>query len=344
MLSYQFHIHRGDTATGYIRADEAIRISVRGLRNNVTNRPLFISFEVTLLCTANCRHCDVGSLPNYERQLEPRDYAEYVSRLRPAVIQLSGGEPLLREDLHEIVRESRKNDGHLPYVVVVTNGSLLNEERYLQLKEAGMDRLSVSLDFPDERHDDFRRLPGLYAHLEDMIPRLAAFGYDDISLASVITKANLPHLEELATKAEDWNVGICYSAYTALRTGNEDYFISFQKDLEILRDSINELIEMKRKGFRILNSVPVLLKIYEFFRDGGLPKCGAGRRFLVVRPDGMLTPCSMYRQRAYSTQQEMLKDFCPHNQCGRCYVASRAYSDESVWSWLKEGVAIFTSG
>jgi len=242
---------------------------------------------------------------------------------------------LLRKDLPEIVK-SVKNDGCLPYVIVVTNGYLLDERKYLELKEAGADRFSVSLDFSNERHDDFRRLPGLYAHLEQLIPRLASYGYGDVAMNCAITSANLPYLREVAARCEDWGVDVSYSAYSILRTGNPEYFISTEEDLETLRETIQDLITMKRERGKILNPTSVLSNTYKFFKEGGIPDCHAGRRFLVVRPEGVLNACSMYRDRRYTSQEEMLKDFSAHNECKECYVAIRAYSDQSLWALFKD--------
>ena len=100
----------------------------------------------------------------------------------------------------------------------------MTEEKYLALRAAGIDQFSVSLDFPDARHDDFRVYPGLYRHLEDLIPRLAKLGHDDIVLNSCITSENLGEIEAIADKAREWGVNLCYSAYSARRTGCRDYF------------------------------------------------------------------------------------------------------------------------
>ena len=143
--------------------------------------------------------------------------------LRPCVVQVSGGEPLMRDDVVEIVR-SIKNGSNLPYTILVSNWSLMTEEKYLALRDAGIDQFSVSLDFPDERHDDFRVYPGLYSHLEDLIPRLAKLGHDDIVLNSCITSENLGEIDAIADKAREWGVNLCYSAYSARRTGCRDYF------------------------------------------------------------------------------------------------------------------------
>jgi len=253
----------------------------------------------------------MGGIKEEKNLLEPAGYTELVSSLRPCVVQMSGGEPLLRPDVADIVKAIKKHHNGLIYVILVTNGSLLNKENYSELKEAGVDRFSVSLDFPNEKHDEFRRRPGLYAHLDETIPRLAAeFGYDDITLNSAITRFNLPYLIDLTNKAEEWSVSISYSAYGLLHTGDKSFFIYSKEDLEMLQQKIHELIQLKKEKKRILNSTYMLMRTYEFFKDGYISNCNAGRRFLVVMPNGYLIPCSMrpYHQQ-YSTQKEILEEF-----------------------------------
>jgi MoaA/NifB/PqqE/SkfB family radical SAM enzyme len=296
---------------------------------------MVLSFEVTLSCVARCRHCDTGGYRKNEQKMAPEEYLKYIKELQPAIVQLSGGEPLLRDDLADIIKVIKSN-GVLPYIIVVTNAHLLNEERYHELREAGADRFSISLDFPDERHDDFRRLPGLYKHLEELIPKLASYGNGDIAMNSAITLVNLPCLRELAYKCEEWGVDISYSAYSIKRTGDPQYFISSEEDLNLLRETIRDLIQIKREKGIILNPISVLEDTYKFFKEGGIPNCSAGRRFLVVRPEGVLNPCSMYRYKRYKEQSEMLKDFSDNNDCKDCYVAIRAYSDKPLRTLVKD--------
>ncbi|HIE27641.1 TPA: radical SAM protein [Candidatus Poribacteria bacterium] len=333
---------------------EAMRITKHGFQNYFAQKPLVVSFEVTHSCTANCQHCDKGGFTKENNLLQPEDYSKLVSEFRPLFVQISGGEPLLREDVTDIVRAIKHPRGEsgalpaafnrLPRVIFVTNASLLNAENYLELNKAGVDQFSVSLDFPNEKHDEFRRHPGLYAHLEATIPRLAAdFGYNNIAMNTAITLQNLPYLRALADKAKEWNVDISYSAYSILRTGDKEHFISSEEDLETLRQTIQELIKLKKEKGHILNPPSILLKTYQFFKDGYIPNCRAGKRFLVVRPDGKLNPCSMYPQRQYKNQAEILADFSSNNQCGECYVAIRAYSDKSVGALLKDSVLFYFS-
>jgi MoaA/NifB/PqqE/SkfB family radical SAM enzyme len=103
--------------------------------------------------------------------------------LKPCVVQISGGEPLMRPDVVDIVRNIKSASG-LPYTILVSNWSEMTEEKYLELIAAGIGQFSVSLDFPDSRHDVFRGYPGLYDHISNLIPRLARLGYDNIVLNS----------------------------------------------------------------------------------------------------------------------------------------------------------------
>ena len=66
-----------------------------------------------------------------------------------------------------------KASQHFVYVYVVTNGSLLTAERARALFGAGLDQLSISMNYLDERHDRERKLPGLHAHLERLVPQVA---------------------------------------------------------------------------------------------------------------------------------------------------------------------------
>jgi len=144
----------------------SLRIIGRGSLNWMADRPLVVSFEVTDACTCYCRHCDHGGPRDESRNLRPADYRRYMDALRPCVVQVSGGEPLLRDDLTEIVRAIQCGGG-VPYTILVSNWSQMTGERYLELREAGVGQFSVSLDFPDDRHDGFRGYPVLYSHLED---------------------------------------------------------------------------------------------------------------------------------------------------------------------------------
>ncbi|MEW6364797.1 MAG: radical SAM protein [Acidobacteriota bacterium] len=316
---------------------KAVRMIARGTWSYCTSRPLVVSFELTHSCTADCLHCDKGGIkPNPPGLMQADDYRRLSRKLKPMAVQLSGGEPLLRKDIEEIVK-AVKEPYDMPYLILVTNARLLTEEKYLKLRALGIDQFSVSLDFPDERHDEFRQSPGLYAHLSTLIPALARRGNDDVVLNTAITRGNLGVLRANYERAKEWGVSISYSAYTPLRTGKMEHYIDTPEDLELLRRTLNDLVDLKGRNGRITNSVWTLTGTYDFFAQGSIPGCTAGRRFLVVNPDGTLRPCSMY-ELSYDSQKQILKEFVPSNTCGKCYVSIRAYLDANYGTLLMDNV------
>jgi MoaA/NifB/PqqE/SkfB family radical SAM enzyme len=322
---------------------ESLKIIGRGSLNWLADRPIVVSFEVTDSCTCNCRHCDHGGTRDDSRNLHPSDYRRYMQALRPCVVQVSGGEPLLRPDLVEIVRNI-KDGSRLPYTILVSSWSLMTAELYQELHVAGIDQFSVSLDFPDERHDDFRSYPGLYRHLEDLVPRMARLGYDDIVLNSCITSENLQEIGAIADKAREWGVNLCYSAYSARRTGCRDLLPVSKDQIAAINDHFDR-VEARRDGSNwIVNSRSTLDATRRYFENSGTPGCKAGHRFLVVTADGALQPCSMqFHRYSLEDRRRMIGEFTRQNQCDECYVSIRSYLDKSFPQLLWENVRGFFS-
>ena len=322
---------------------ESLQIIGRGSLNWLAHYPIVVSFEVTDSCTCYCKHCDHGGPRDESRQLAPEEYRRYMQALRPCVVQVSGGEPLMRDDVVEIVRNI-KSGSKLPYTILVSNWSLMTEQKYLALREAGIDQFSVSLDFPDERHDDFRAYPGLYRHLGDIIPRLARLGYDDIVLNSCITSENVGEIGAIAAKAREWGVNLCYSAYSPRRTGCRDYFLNSPGQIEELNTELDGVEAQRDSTNWIVNSRSTIDATRRYFAEKGAPGCKAGLRFLVVTADGLLQPCSMQFQRyGLAERNYMIREFTTGNDCGECYVSIRSYLDKTFPQLLWENVREFLS-
>jgi MoaA/NifB/PqqE/SkfB family radical SAM enzyme len=220
----------------------------------------------------------------------------------------------------------------------------MTQEKYLALRAAGIDQFSVSLDFPDERHDDFRAYPGLYRYLEDLIPRLAKLGHDDIVLNSCITSENVGEIGAIADKAREWGVNLCYSAYSARRTGCRDYFLNTPEQLVQLNAHLDRVEARRDETNWIVNSPSTLVATRRYFANGGTPGCKSGLRFLVVTADGALQPCSMqFHRYPLEERTRMIREFTSHNQCDECYVSIRSYLDKSFPQLLWENVSGFFS-
>lgn len=324
-----------------ISSGMALRIAMRGIRNLLGKRPFLLPFEVTRSCNCNCRHCQLGGIIPDEKQAGPEDFARLVRQIQPAASQISGGEPLLRPDVEDIVRAVKQPDG-LPYLIFVSNAALLTEAKYVALKDAGVNQFSISLDFPDARHDRFRGFEGLFQHLSNLVPTLAReYGFGDIVMNTAIHRENLPHLMELIDLVREWGVCISFSAYTLLRTGEERLDIKDHEDLALLKGTFEEIISARAAGAPVMTPPAVLRKTYRYFELGELPDCSAGRRFACVMPNGDLVPCAYFPKTAFDTQKEMLRQFTCDNECGKCYVSVRAYTDQSVGDLLSGSLSAY---
>jgi MoaA/NifB/PqqE/SkfB family radical SAM enzyme len=312
----------------------AISILLNGIYNLIFKKPLAVSFEITHSCNANCSHCDKeGIIPN-ENIAPPEKFDEVYQQLRPLFAQLSGGEPLLREDYLEIVKLFRSH-GTMPLIAFVSNASLMTPEKYKELVEHGVNQFSISLDMPDERHDANRRIPGLYKHLSELIPKMTSMGYHNVTMISAIRKANLPYLVDIANKAFEWNASMIFSSYTKLRTNSDEHSLQTEEELQLLRDQIEQLIEMKKKGAAIYNTENMFRNMIKFFETNYIPNCQTGIRHLVVNPDASLVPCAMHKVN-FQKQEDLVRDFTRQNECGACYVPLRATSEFTLRDYIRD--------
>lgn len=284
--------------------------------------PRILYIEVTKRCNAFCSFC-----PYWQdhRRGELEDYSPIVARLRPFCVTFSGGEPLLRRDLPELVAQVAALSPR-PYIAVLTNGWLLSPERARALRDAGCEQISISIDHIGKRHDDRRRLPGLFDRLEQQMPELRAIGFDRININSIIMRSNLDELTSLARMAERWGVTISFSAYSNLKTNSDDEFIA-REELPKLRAVVDELRRMKLEG-HVITSHHYLDHLVDYFANGGHvgTRCtAAGRAFMHVDPWGNVKICPEFEPFAHWTEIDVKKP-APHD-CTGCWYGCRGENE-----------------
>jgi MoaA/NifB/PqqE/SkfB family radical SAM enzyme len=126
--------------------------------------PVAMTFAVTYRCQCNCSHCSAGDhLKSDIHELSTKEAKELIDEsqdLGVVIIAFTGGEPLLRKDIYELISYVNQNKA-MP--LLFTNGLLLTDENVERLAEAGLYSLFVSLDSPDlVEHDRLRGVPGLF--------------------------------------------------------------------------------------------------------------------------------------------------------------------------------------
>jgi MoaA/NifB/PqqE/SkfB family radical SAM enzyme len=268
-------------------SSKKIGMILKYISHRFKRRPVFLNLEVTKRCNARCRHCDYWK-ESYQEEL--KDYVPVIQKINPLIISFTGGEPLVRKDIFDLI-QNIKAKGELLYLALVTNGALLNLEKAERLKRAGIDQLSISLDFLDERHDQTRGIRGLFAHLSDLLPSLSRIGFDNVVLNTVIMETNLDQIIRMAEQAWHWGVRVSYSTYCEMKNNNRSLSVR-SENLNKLKKIVDKLIQYKFSLGNINNSTYYLEKIPDYFEKGQIDGCLAGERWLQVTPDGYLKPCS----------------------------------------------------
>ena len=303
----------------------ALNMAGRGVGNYFTKKPFCVSFEITYSCNARCAHCHLGGPVPDEIRATPEQYAQQCRELKPLVAQVSGGEPLLRNDVEQIV-QALKELGGARYIVLTTQGALLTKKKYDSLRQAGVDAFSLSFDYPDERHDTFRNIPGLFNKIVHLLEEIQNEEKPAIALSGVVQRDNFRELIKMADFARKYRVKMNFSTYTWLRTQKQEFMIAGE-ELEELKEMIKKLREHKKKYHTIVASDYVFIKMIEFFECQAIPNCRAGERFLVVNPDATLSPCGLIIKN-YHSRRELLRDFLKTNTCSDCYTSIRANTEK----------------
>src|SRR5213082_1595249 len=155
--------------------------------------PHVVAWNLKRRCNLECAHCYIAAGPSESAaaELETAECLAIVDQLlavNPApLLILSGGEPLLRQDLGEIAGYASANGAT---VVVGTNGTLLTDERIAALTDAGVRGVAVSVDsLRPSYHDNFRHGRGALADVQAALARLRAARLDFI-VQTTVTKGN----------------------------------------------------------------------------------------------------------------------------------------------------------
>ena len=139
---------------------ESISFSTLGLskfiKTKVKNSPKLVNLEVTKLCNAKCDFCDYWQTKHEERLT---DYTQLIKKIDPLVVMVTGGEPMLRKDIVQIIDQIKKAS-FFTYTGIITKGDLLNIEKARALYDVGIDQIAISLDFLGDRHSENRVFAG----------------------------------------------------------------------------------------------------------------------------------------------------------------------------------------
>jgi radical SAM protein with 4Fe4S-binding SPASM domain len=306
-------------------------------------RPYVVSWNLTYRCNLACEHCylDAGGAPqvgteNFSDRSELgtdecfRVIDEIAAFAPECVTILTGGEPLLRRDILEIVR--RASDRGL-WVVVGTNGVKISENVAGRLADAGARGLSLSLDALDpDRHDRFRKVRGAWRNTVEGAEILNRTGLPFI-VQTTAGSHNLGELDAIADFAHDRLAAKVWNLYFLVPTGRGQfvsdmtppqydevlaslYRIQRKYDRRmlvnakcaphyiktVLENAGTDPIPADESARAWPGSSPI--RIY----SGGAGGCPAGTHYMGIRPNGDVTPCPYLPVFAGSLRNASLAD------------------------------------
>lgn len=260
-------------------------------------RQLF--WECTLRCDLHCRHCGsdckqtalAGDMPkeDFGRVLDSVSARTHPHKV---MVNITGGEPLMRPDLDECGRMIYEKG--FPWGMV-TNALALTPERYLRLLHNGLRAMSISLDGLEESHDWMRGREGSFKRASAAIRMVTGSGAIAFDVVTCVNRRNFGQLAALkehliSLGVRDWRLFTVFPAGRA--AGNPELFLSREELrglMEFIRNTRKEGIvhtEFACEGF---------LGNYEGDVRDHFYMCNAGITIGSVLADGSISACPSIR-------------------------------------------------
>lgn len=302
--------------------------------------PHVVAWNLTRRCNLECAHCYIsaGPVASAAGELTTEEICRIADQIfalnRAPMFILSGGEPLMRDDLFTIAEYGRT---HGATVVVGTNGTLLTGAAIDALKAAGVTGVAVSVESLDPTyHDRFRRGHGSLAATLAAVDRLAQHGLDFV-IQTTLTKGNRHELPELAAWAAERGA-VSFNAYFLVTTGRAQRMSDLTpSEYEALLTELVDLhVEYRGRMLVRAKCAPQFMRlVYQRAPDSAIlhygTRCPCGTHYCRITPDGGLTACPYLplvagdlRREAFADvwRRAALFDQLRHGalggKCGRC--------------------------
>lgn len=186
-----------------------------------------IAWEVTRSCNLACKHCRAEAhLEPYEGELtttEAKALIDTFPQVGNPIIIFTGGDPMMRPDVYELMRYATDKGLRC---VMSPNGTLITEETAQKIREAGVQRCSISIDGPDAAsHDEFRGVPGAFDASMRGIELLKNAGLE-FQINTTVTRANLGSFKQIFDLCERigaaaWHIFLLVPTGRAAQLGAE---------------------------------------------------------------------------------------------------------------------------
>jgi pyrroloquinoline quinone biosynthesis protein E len=255
--------------------------------------PLWLLAELTYRCPLHCPFCyNPVDYANDRSELTTAqwfDVMRQARRLGAAQLGFSGGEPLVREDLEELVGEGRRLGF---YTNLITSGIGLTEQRIARMKELGLDHIQLSFQDSTREMNDFLSSAKTF-ELKARVARLIKQYDYPMVLNVVLHRFNLDHVDRIIQMALDMDVEyleLANTQYYGWGLVNRAQLMPTREQLQRAEAVVAEF------RARIGNRMRILFVVPDYFEER--PKAcmnGWGSVFLGIAADGSALPCHAAR-------------------------------------------------
>jgi pyrroloquinoline quinone biosynthesis protein E len=251
--------------------------------------PLALIAEVTHRCPLHCVYCSNPlQLAGTQDELSTDEWTsvfQQSGKLGMLHAHFTGGEPLARTDLTELISAARAAG---LYTNLITSGIGLSEQRLQTLVGAGLDHIQIS--FQDSREEAANWIAGAKAHAHKIeLARAIRQHKVAFTVNLVVHRQNLDHLEEMIAFIEGLNperVEIAHTQYYGWALANRDALLPTHAQLEKAVAIVAEAEKRLAGRMRIDSVVPDYYAKYPKACMGGW-----GRRLMLINPAGKVLPC-----------------------------------------------------
>ncbi len=212
-----------------------------------TNAIRLVAWETTRRCNLSCVHCRASAEDHfYKNELDTKAAFKLLDEIRETgqpIIILTGGEPLLRNDIFDIADYGTKIGLRM---VMAPNGTLITKENALRMKESGIKRISISLDgATKESHDRFRGVDGAYEGSLNGISLAKEAGLE-FQINTTITKTNLDEIPKILSLAEELGAA-AHHIFLLVPTGRGKYIVDQEIDAIEYEKTLNWFYDQRDK-------------------------------------------------------------------------------------------------
>jgi pyrroloquinoline quinone biosynthesis protein E len=255
----------------------------------MVSNPLALIAEVTHRCPLHCVYCsNPMQLAGTQSELSTAEWTsvfQQAGKLGMLHAHFTGGEPLARNDLTELIAAARTAG---LYTNLITSGIGLNEQRLKSLVDAGLDHIQIS--FQDSREGAANWIAGAKAHAHKIeLSREIRKHKIAFTVNLVVHRQNLDHLEEMIAFIEQLNperMEIAHTQYYGWALANRAALMPTRAQLEKAVAIIADAEKRLAGRIRIDSVVPDYYATYPKACMGGW-----GRRLMLINPAGKVLPC-----------------------------------------------------